>query len=151
MHLCYSSGLVLGNCSIPVNICLVIWYFYKSSNTEVTASYPFLSSYQNRVKSTAPLWLTCCGSRWFNRNALMLNHYMLAQSILAWLKGCRCPCKYIFARVEFLQELGAVILRLSNTLWTWESSGVWSASVPFDPLMLLLSYELISNLNLPFP
>lgn len=151
MHLCYSSGLVSGNCSIPVNKCLVIWYFYKSLNAEVTASYPFISSYQNRVESTAPLWLTSCRVRWFNRNAFTLNHYMLAQSILAWLKACHRPHKYIFARVEFLQELGAVILRLSNELRTWESSGVCSAIVSFDPLMLSLSYKLIPNLNLPFP
>lgn len=30
-----------------------------------------------------------------NGTVLMLNHYMLAQSVLAWLKACWCPSKYI--------------------------------------------------------
>lgn len=91
-------------CGISVTICLVIWYFYKSSYTQVNVSFPLISPYQNRVKGRAQLWLTSCGGCWFTQTALMLNHYMLAQSILAWLKRCHCPCKCIFGEYSFYKR-----------------------------------------------
>lgn len=81
------SCLVKGNCSIPVNKCLVIWYFYKRFNAEVTVSYPFMSSYQNRVKSTAALWLTSCGAHWFNRSAFNAKPLHACSINLGMTKG----------------------------------------------------------------
>lgn len=71
----------------------------------------------------------------------MLNHYRLAQSVLAWLKGCLCPCKYIF-----LQELGAVIIRLSNLHGGPGKALGWLFFLIF--LMTLFSSEFISDPNM---
>lgn len=75
--------------------------FYENQNSSVAFWCPFYFVLSKESKKSAAV--------------LMLNHYMLAQSVLAWLKACWCPCKYI-CRVLFARQ----VRPFSGCVMFWE-------------------------------